>query len=158
MGSGTTFHVNIPPGAGSKSLPQPAPSSDPAEKHAQKLAGETRRILFVEDEHDIRKILTRKLTEFGLEVLQAGNAARAMQHISDEHVGVIDLIITDIIMPDMNGVEMVKQLRKRGVTAPVIYISGYDEMQIESLEPEASFLRKPFTVDALMEAINQVLK
>jgi signal transduction histidine kinase/DNA-binding response OmpR family regulator len=158
MGSGTTFHVNIPPGAGSESLPKPAPSSDPAEKNAQKLAGETRRILFVEDEHHIRKILTRKLTELGLEVLQAGNAAQAMQHISDEHVGVINLIITDIIMPDMNGVEMVKELRKRGVTAPVIYISGYDEMQIESLEPEASFLRKPFTIEALVKAINQVLK
>ena len=158
MGSGTTFHVNIPPGTGSESLPKPAPSSDQSGKHGGKPTDETRRILFVEDEQDIRKILTRKLTELGLEVLQAGNAAHAMQYISDEHVGVIDLIITDIIMPDMNGVEMVKQLRKRGVSAPVIYISGYDEMQVESLEPEASFLRKPFTIEALMKTINQVLK
>jgi two-component system cell cycle sensor histidine kinase/response regulator CckA len=83
-------------------------------------------ILLVEDEEAVRAFGARALTSRGYTVIEAASGAEALQVVEQEERP-IDLIVSDVVMPEMDGPTMFGELRKRGITAKVIFVSGYAE-------------------------------
>jgi len=160
MGKGTTFSIFLP-----RHRPNPAAEAGPREDKEEKK--EARRtdltgkgtILLVEDEDAVRAFASRALASRGYTVLEADSGARALE-IFGEHDGGIDLVISDVVMPEMDGPTLLKELRKRGVTTKIIFISGYAEDAFQkNLEGEEdfAFLPKPFSLKQLAEAVKDVM-
>jgi two-component system, cell cycle sensor histidine kinase and response regulator CckA len=151
VGKGTIFTILLPRHiAEEAALPQPAM---PAAAPAADFTGHGT-ILLVEDEEAVRAFAARALASRGYTVLQAASGLEALQ-IVEEQGGKIDLVVSDVMMPEMDGPRMVSELRKRGVTAKVIFMSGYTEDAFAHL-PEGenfSFLPKPFSLKQLIEAV-----
>ena len=114
-------------------------------------------ILVVEDEARIREITTEALRELGYTVFHAGSAAQALSVLKNNPE--IDLLFTDIVMPDMNGRRLAEAASKLRPDIKVLYTTGYARNAIVHngvLDPGVDFLAKPFTVDQLGEKIRQV--
>jgi two-component system cell cycle sensor histidine kinase/response regulator CckA len=112
-------------------------------------------ILLVEDEEGLRALGARELTSRGYTVLQAGSGQEALE-IAEQRNGAIDLVVSDVVMPEMDGPTMFGELRKRGVKAKVIFVSGYAEDAFDKNLPrgeEFAFLAKPFSLKQLVEAV-----
>ena len=89
-----------------------------------------------------------------------GKTAEALE-VSDKHEGPIHLVMTDVVMPKMNGWELAKHLAIRRPEAKVLYVSGYaDDAVVREglLDPEVPFLRKPFTLDTLARKVRELLE
>jgi two-component system, cell cycle sensor histidine kinase and response regulator CckA len=117
-------------------------------------------ILVVEDEAGIRALVRKILRRQGYEVLEAANGEEGLA-ISREHPGPIDLLITDVIMPEVGGRELVDRFHELRGTAKVLYVSGYtDDSSIYSgkYPPGTAFLQKPFTLGALLDKVKEVLR
>ena len=116
-------------------------------------------ILVVEDEAGIRALVRKILRRQGYEVLEAANGQDALA-LCREHGQRIDLLITDVLMPQMGGRELVERLQTQGHDMKVLYISGYtDDATVYSgdLPPGTSFLQKPFTLGSLLDKVKEVL-
>ncbi len=116
-------------------------------------------ILVVEDERLLRTLLLRTLEEKGYTVLVSENGPRALQ-ICQEYEQPIHLLITDVIMPQMNGAELASQLQSIQPDIEVLYISGYTENTIAHhgvLDEGIHFLQKPVSPDALLRKIREML-
>jgi len=116
-------------------------------------------ILVVEDEAGIRALVRKILRRQGYEVLEAANGDEALA-ISREHSGPIDLLITDVIMPEVGGRELVTRFHELRGASKVLYVSGYtDDSTIYSgnYPPGTAFLQKPFTLGALLDKVKEVL-
>ncbi len=116
-------------------------------------------ILVVEDEAGIRALVRKILRRQGYEVLEASNGDEALV-ICREHSGPIDLLITDVIMPEVGGRELVTRFHELRGAAKVLYVSGYtDDATIYSGNYPAgtAFLQKPFTLGALLDKVKEVL-
>ncbi len=116
-------------------------------------------ILVVEDEAGIRALVRKILRRQGYQVLEAANGVEALA-ICREHSGPIDLLITDVIMPEVGGRELVDRFHELCATAKVLYVSGYtDDSAIYSGNHAAgsAFLQKPFTLGALLDKVKEVL-
>jgi CheY-like chemotaxis protein len=116
-------------------------------------------ILLVEDENTLRNITRQYLTKQGYTVLEANNGVAAMQ-LSATHPGPIHLLLTDVIMPGMNGRELADRLTSVRPETRVVYMSGYTENAIGHngvLEPGTNLLQKPFTLPALKAKVREVL-
>ncbi len=116
-------------------------------------------ILLVEDDPAVRKVLGHMLAGLGYASLQAGSAPEALR-IAAAHPDAIDLLITDIVMPDTNCDRFVEELRAARPALKVIYMSGYsqDVLTEHGRGPsDPNFLQKPFTAEALQRKIRQVL-
>jgi two-component system, cell cycle sensor histidine kinase and response regulator CckA len=111
-------------------------------------------ILLVEDEDAVRSIGARSLKTRGFTVLEATTGLEALE-VVEEVGGKIDLIVSDVVMPEMDGPAMYAELRKRGVTAKVIFVSGYAEEAFAKNLPEGEFgfLPKPFSIKQLVETV-----
>jgi two-component system, cell cycle sensor histidine kinase and response regulator CckA len=112
-------------------------------------------ILLVEDEEAVRAFGARALASRGYTVLQAASGSEALQ-IAEQNNGRIDLVVSDVVMPEMDGPTMLGELRKRGINAKVIFVSGYAEDAFAKNLPEGedfSFLPKPFSLKQLIEAV-----
>jgi two-component system cell cycle sensor histidine kinase/response regulator CckA len=111
-------------------------------------------ILLVEDEDVVRQIGARSLKTRGFTVLEATTGAEALD-VVEEVGGKIDLIVSDVVMPEMDGPTMYAELRKRGVMAKVIFVSGYAEEAFAKNLPEGEFgfLPKPFSIKQLVETV-----
>lgn len=111
-------------------------------------------ILLVEDEDAVRSIGARALKSRGFTVLEATTGLEALE-IVEEADGKIDLIVSDVVMPEMDGPAMFAELRKRGVTAKVIFVSGYAEEAFAKNLPDGDFgfLPKPFSIKQLIETV-----
>jgi CheY-like chemotaxis protein len=109
----------------------------------------------VEDETPLRKLISQILKGAGHTVLEAANGDEALA-VSVGHGGAINLLLTDVIMPGMNGPELVAKLRGRRPAMAIVFMSGYDNELIDkkSLETTAGFLPKPFTPRALLKCID----
>jgi PAS domain S-box-containing protein len=151
-GEGAAFSVHIPLETKTDSN---AVTSDPGELRA----GRSQRVLLVEDEAPVRKIAKRALEKYGYEVITATcgeNALRVYAEVS----GNIDLLMTDVVMPNMGGPDLARELRQQQPDLPVIYMSGYEKMDGEdgdSLSQEAVFIRKPFGLKELALAVQHLL-
>jgi two-component system cell cycle sensor histidine kinase/response regulator CckA len=111
-------------------------------------------ILLVEDEPAVRQLFAQALTRAGYRVFEAHNG-RAALDIFDQHGDSIDLLLTDVRMPYMGGVELAKHLRSRRVGLKLIWVSGY----IGSTDTDIAgdFLAKPFSRDDLLKKVREVL-
>jgi two-component system, cell cycle sensor histidine kinase and response regulator CckA len=119
----------------------------------------TGRVLLVEDEDSVRNFAARALSRQGYEVLEAGTGIEAMQVMSREK-GRVDIVVSDVIMPEMDGPSLLKELRKTNPQLKFIFVSGYpDDAFKKSLdENEAyAFLPKPFTLPQLAAKVKEQL-
>ncbi|WP_420471620.1 cell cycle histidine kinase CckA [Brevundimonas sp. FT23042] len=117
------------------------------------------RILFVEDEAAVRGIAARLLRQRGYEVIEAEDGEQALE-LAEEHAGQIDMMISDVIMPGLDGPSLLKKARKYLGDAPVMFISGYAESDFSDLlqdETGVSFLPKPLDIKTLAERVKQEL-
>jgi signal transduction histidine kinase len=151
-GRGSTFRVYLPRLSHEAEIPDP----DPAEPIPIRGA-ET--ILLVEDEDGVRELARQILQLHGYIVLQAARADEALQ-ISRAHDGRIDLLLTDVIMPQMNGRELAELLIRQRPDLRVVYMSGYAEDVIVhqgALDPSLILVEKPFTPSVLARTVREVL-
>ena len=119
--------------------------------------GET--ILLVEDEVEVRKLAVRVLERQGYTVLEARDGEEALL-LCQHKKGAIHLILTDVVMPQMGGPDLVKQLRQARQDFKVLYMSGYTDNSITHhgvLEKGMNYIQKPFTIDGLMRKVREVL-
>jgi two-component system cell cycle sensor histidine kinase/response regulator CckA len=152
VGKGTTFHILLP-----RHIPDE--NEEPVKKEVVKapaadLTGHGT-ILLVEDEEAVRAFGARALTARGYTVIEASTGMDALEIVDKDPTG-IDLIVSDVVMPEMDGPTMLGELRKRGVTAKVIFVSGYAEEAFAKNLPEGEdfgFLPKPFSLKQLVEAV-----
>jgi signal transduction histidine kinase len=113
------------------------------------------KLLLVDDEEDIREVLRFPLADLGYDVLMAENAVTALSVFNKEHP---DIVLTDIKMPDMDGIELLQRIKNESPDAEVIMITGHGDMNlaIRSLKHEATdFITKPINVDALEIALGR---
>jgi two-component system cell cycle sensor histidine kinase/response regulator CckA len=115
-------------------------------------------ILLVEDEEGLRTLNARGLASRGYTVLEAANGVEALEVI-DGHSGKIDLVVSDVVMPEMDGPTLLKELRRRDPNVRIIFVSGYAEEAFEKNLPEErgqfSFLPKPYTLKQLVAAVKE---
>jgi two-component system cell cycle sensor histidine kinase/response regulator CckA len=115
-------------------------------------------ILLVEDEEVLRGLNARGLISRGYTVLQAANGAEAIEAF-DSHPGQIDLVVSDVVMPEMDGPTLLTKLRRRNANVKIVFVSGYAEEAFEKHLPEGekySFLAKPFTLKQLLGAVKEM--
>ncbi len=155
QGKGTTFKIYLPRVA---ELAEAAPQfSAPAESVAAQPGTET--ILLVEDEANLRYLARQFLEKQGYRVIDAADGAVAMQ-IAVAHEGVIHLLLTDVIMPGMNGRELAQRILEIRPRVKVLYMSGYTENVIGrngTLDAGVRLLQKPFTLRDLKSKVREVL-
>ncbi len=151
-GKGALFQVLLP-----RHVPSPAEETakkETAKPVAANLTGQGT-VLLVEDEEAVRAFGARSLASRGYTVLEAASGVEALEVI-EENKGKIDLIVSDVVMPEMDGPTMLGELRKRGVKAKIVFVSGYAEDAFQKNLPEGEefgFLPKPFTLKQLIEAV-----
>ena len=117
------------------------------------------RILFVEDEDAVRGIAARLLRQRGYEVIEAADGEEALL-LAEEHAGQIDMMISDVIMPGLDGPSLLRKARPFLGDAPVMFISGYAESDFSDLlqdETGVSFRPKPLDIKTLAERVKQEL-
>lgn len=128
------------------------------ESGPRQLAG-TETVLLVEDEASVRRLLKHVLSKQGYEVLEASSGEEALE-IYDRHDGHIHLLLTDMVMPKMNGRELADELTRRQPGLRVLYVSGYtDDVLIRNgaLGPGMYFLQKPLKPQVLTTKVREVL-
>jgi CheY-like chemotaxis protein len=116
-------------------------------------------ILLVEDEATVRVLARKVLTQRGFRVLEASDGAIALR-IAASHVGEIDLVLTDVAMPNLGGRGMVEELRELSPGLRVLFMSGYAKEEIfpeESSATTTPYLQKPFTSDSLYSQVRSAL-
>jgi len=149
-GEGTAFTIYLP-----VNRTEPVTVAKAKEKSGE-LWG-TGTILLVEDEAMVRAVAERALTRHGYTVLTAENGEAALEILARE--GGVDLMISDVVMPTMDGPTTVREARKTWPDLPILFISGYAEEQLrKSIDLErVAFLAKPFSVQKLAEAARDAL-
>ena len=116
------------------------------------------RILIAEDESVVRDVVRVTLEIHGHEVFVAANGRDALDIVERDHEG-FDLVLTDVIMPQMGGKELAAHLASRFPATKILYMSGYndDGLMYGVLETGTAFLEKPFTPDTLILTVNDLL-
>jgi PAS domain S-box-containing protein len=151
-GKGTRFQLFLP------LVEQPA-SVDASRTSELPPARGKGNVLLVEDEKELRALLAETLTDLGYTVLQAGNGEEAIE-LAKSALASIDMLITDMVMPRMNGRELSKSLRERRPGLPVLFISGYSDVipsEEEFFNVTTQFLQKPFNSDSLGHRVRELL-
>ncbi|MEM8686472.1 MAG: response regulator [Pseudomonadota bacterium] len=160
VGKGTTFRIYLPRHHMTAEDEAHEKETERKEVKPADLTGEGT-VLLVEDEDAVRAFASRALTSRGYNVLEADSGVSALEVI-DKHGGdTIDLVISDVVMPEMDGPSLLKELRKREMTSNVIFISGYaeDAFAKNLAENEKfSFLPKPFSLKQLAGAVKEAMK
>ncbi|AWM77795.1 cell cycle histidine kinase CckA [Phenylobacterium parvum] len=155
-GEGAAFRIFLPVHVAAVMAPPPPRPARPA---ARDLSG-AGRILFVEDEDAVRSVAAKLLRARGYEVIEAASGEEALD-LAEAHAGEIDLMISDVVMPGMQGPELLKAAREYLAGAPVMFISGYAEAEFSNLlegETNVSFLAKPIDIKTLAERVKQELQ
>jgi two-component system, cell cycle sensor histidine kinase and response regulator CckA len=150
-GKGTTFSIFLPRAEG---VEEEVVQAEPVKR-----GDGPRTILLVEDEPSLRKLTQRTLKDMGYVVLEANDAAQAIE-VARNASGPIDLLLTDVIMPGMSGGDLAKKLSPENPQMRVLFMSGYTDGAIElrgSLMPGLVILRKPFTRDMLLRTVEGAL-
>lgn len=156
VGVGTTFIIYLPrlsEGEASETVEDKKYSSEPEGD----LTG-TARVLLVEDEDAVRTFSTRALTNKGYQVIAAENGAAALELWNKQEDKQLDLMVTDVMMPDMDGPTLAKHMREQMPDLKIIFISGYTEDRLKDhMGPGIYFLPKPFSLKQLAAKIKEAL-
>jgi len=121
---------------------------------------QARRLLLVEDEEAVRRVLGQALRKQGYEVTTAAHGAEALERAHADPAGPFDGVIADVVMPGMPGTEVVKQLRQLDPRIAVLLISGYTGPVSDELSgslADHALLHKPFTLQKFLERVREVL-
>ena len=116
-------------------------------------------VLLVEDEEAVRKFAARALASRGYEVLEAASGREAIELLEESEASV-DLVVSDVVMPEMDGPTLMRELRKRDPALKIIFVSGYAEDAFAKNLPEGerfTFLPKPFTLKQLIETVKTAI-
>jgi PAS domain S-box-containing protein len=150
-GQGTTIKIYLPttdaPVEARDELPAPA------------VVGGAETILLAEDEASLRRLIARMLTQHGYDVIAAETASDALR-IAEREPDRIELLLTDLVMPEMSGRALAERIGRVAPGTPVLFMSGYSDEAVTrngSLEPGAAFMEKPFTGDELAAKVRQML-
>jgi len=164
-GEGTTFRIFLPrhhpetdvrPEAAAGGAPKD--SSVPAKPASGDLTGQGT-ILLVEDEDGLRSLNARGLRSRGYSVIEAANGIEALEAF-DEKNGAVDLVVSDVVMPEMDGPALLREMRKRNPDLKIIFVSGYAEEAFDKSLPENeqfAFLAKPFALSALVAKVKETM-
>jgi two-component system cell cycle sensor histidine kinase/response regulator CckA len=145
-GRGTVFRMYLPH---TDEAPLAEDEADPPGGPGGPGAGT---VLLVEDDQAVRRLAKVVLTERGYRVLEADSGAAALE-VAALHVGPIDLLLTDVMMPRMDGRELFERLAARQPGLRAVFMSGYAEIEVD----RGRFLAKPFAADALLAAVGEAL-
>jgi CheY-like chemotaxis protein len=151
-GKGTQLRVYFP-----RDLTPPAPES--AARDAAPSAPARGRVLVVEDQSDVRMVACTILRNLGLEVLEANDGKQALA-LAESDAGVIDLLLTDVIMPGINGRDLAARFTAKRPRTKVIYMSGYTDRIMSPdglLDSSVAFLQKPFNPEELARLVSKAL-
>jgi two-component system, cell cycle sensor histidine kinase and response regulator CckA len=148
-GRGTTVRVYLPVARGETG----------GGSFAARVARREGIILLVEDQEPVRRFARAALEEQGYRVLEAGHGWEALMRLS-EFDGAVNLVIADVMMPEMGGSELARRLAVERPGLPILFLSGYtdDERVLRSLGPASAFVQKPFTPGALVERVEEMLR
>jgi CheY-like chemotaxis protein len=150
-GKGSTFRIYLPRAAGQEpARPEPAAMASPTGREI---------ILLAEDERWVRKLVAAYLRDLGYQVLTASDGAEALE-VARLHSGAIDLLLTDLVMPRVDGRELAEALRQADPRLRVIFVSGYAGHGVAGQDldlPGACFLPKPFSMQVLARTVREVL-
>jgi two-component system cell cycle sensor histidine kinase/response regulator CckA len=157
VGQGTVFRIYLPRHTQEAEAPEVTREERPEVTRADHTGRGT--VLLVEDEDAVRAFASRALASRGYTVLEAASGDEALRIVAEKGQE-ISLVISDVVMPEMDGPTLLKELRKRGVAAKIIFISGYAvdafEKNLEG-EQDFAFLSKPFSLKQLAEAVKTVM-
>jgi PAS domain S-box-containing protein len=149
VGRGTTFHVYFPRiETGAEEVPQ-------ATRFVAQRGSGT--VLVVEDDAQLRLVVRRYLAKWGYTLLEAPNGQAALE-IARTHDGPIDLLLTDLVMPEMDGRSLSTRVLETRPTTRVVFMSGYTEhptLHSARIGPEDHFMQKPFTAQVLSETVRR---
>jgi two-component system cell cycle sensor histidine kinase/response regulator CckA len=163
---GTSFRIFLPRHHQEKEAQNDHAATNGA-AHEEKADGRTRAadltgqgtILLVEDEEGLRSLNARGLRSRGYSVIEASNGIEAMEAL-DEKNGAVDLVVSDVVMPEMDGPTLLKEMRARNPNLKIIFVSGYAEEAFEKSLPENeqfAFLAKPFALSALVAKVKETM-
>jgi two-component system, cell cycle sensor histidine kinase and response regulator CckA len=160
-GAGAVFRIFLPVHTPKAEAPkaEAVASAKPARAPARDLSG-AGKILFVEDEDAVRGVAARLLRARGYEVIEASDGEEALA-LAEAHAGEIDMLISDVIMPGLDGPSLLKKARPYLGGAPVMFISGYAEAEFSDLlegETGVSFLPKPIDIKTLAERVKMEIR
>ena len=160
VGSGTIFRIYLPR-AVEVEVAQPAetPGDKTPKKEASADLTGSATVLLVEDEDAVRGFAVRALMSRGYHVIEAHSGVHALE-VLEAHDGEIDLVISDVVMPEMDGPTLLKHLRKRNPQVKIIFISGYAEEAFRNNldeDEKFTFLPKPFSLKKLAAAVKETL-
>ena len=151
-GQGSTFQIYLPRVEETEAT---SPTDAPAPRHI----GGSETILLVEDAEDVRDLARDILGLMGYNLMTASNPVEAIQ-VSQDHSGVIHLLLTDVVMPGMSGRQLADRLVADRPGLKVLFMSGYTDNAIVHhgvLDPGTAFVQKPFTPDSLSRKVREVL-
>jgi PAS domain S-box-containing protein len=154
VGEGTTFKIYFP-AADPEEMEE---SARPRETQAPHLRGDET-VLLVEDEEMVRELASRVLNGHGYLVLEAESGAEALE-MCRRHEGPVDVLVTDVVMPGMNGSELASRIANIVPDAAVLFISGYTGGALVEhgvLQDGTNFLQKPFSPHRFMRTVREVL-
>jgi PAS domain S-box-containing protein len=139
-------------------LPRVTEAAAPPHPRKPAASGGSETILLVDDEEGVRKLVYALLRNSGYTVIEAGNGSAALSAY-EKNAHKIDLVVTDVVMPQMSGFELGKGLAEKNPDLPVLYMSGYRDGPIGNPPGQRAqaFLNKPFTPDALLAKVREVL-
>jgi CheY-like chemotaxis protein len=154
VGRGTTFTIHLP-----------RASELPVEAHARSPVAVARgsnfeTVLVCDDDDDVRQLIVNVLSLRGYAVLQARSGKHALE-IAASHAGPIHLLVTDLVMPELGGIELAAELRHQQPRMSIVYISGYTErvtLLSDQLESNTQFLQKPFMPSDLTRTVCSMLE
>ena len=152
-GRGTTFKIYFP------RLAEELESGD-EERVTSEPCGGTETVLLVEDEDGVRRLAHRILERKGYTVIEARTGAEALTAAA-RHVGPIDLVVSDVVMPGMSGRDLVQRLRESRAGFAELYMSGYTDDEVVRrgvVERGTAFLQKPFTAAGMLRAVREALE
>ncbi|MGA1790991.1 MAG: PAS domain S-box protein [bacterium] len=153
-GYGSIFHVYLPALAGKELHRRKEPVS------LKKLQGTGERILIVEDEDGVRRFAKKALEMNGFVVFEAANALQALS-LFDRERGDLDLVLTDVVLPDINGVQLAGQLKEKNPELRIILCSGYSYINLQwsvIKEKGFHFIKKPYNAYDLLKVLKEVKK
>jgi PAS domain S-box-containing protein len=147
VGRGTTFHVVLPAAEGLPDAPERLAARAGAQGH------ET--ILLAEDEPGVRRFVKEVLAASGYTVLEARNGREALE-VASRYTGPIHLLVTDLVMPEMGGIDLAEHMKRINGGAAVLFMSGYSDRPLAA-DARGALIEKPFTPAAFLDRVREVL-